>query len=205
MKKPVRLLLVDDHPFFTEGVANVLKSNSGYTVVGAVDNGLEVLKAIETLEPDVVILDINLPSVNGIELFAQIKQFRPAVKVMMLSMYMPGSIRFDPFREGVDAYVIKNSGKDVLLEALETLSAGDRFMDPAIQPANDHSADSFVQSLRLSSREKEILRLLKLGFTNRQIAAELYISELTVKTHRKNIMAKLDVRNLAELINRSPM
>ena len=202
MNEPIRILIADDHPFFSEGVINALRSYPRYTVVKNVTNAAEALVAIAEANPHIAILDINMPGQNGIDLFKELKSSWPLLKVMILSMYMPSDIKLQPEKEGIEAYVLKNSGTDVLVTALDELAAGRTFYDPNIQLQNNHSADGFTQILKLSSREKEILQMIKSGDSTRDIAATLFISELTVKTHRKNMMAKLDAKNVAELIRK---
>lgn len=203
MNEPIRILIADDHHFFAEGVVNALRPYTQYTVVASVTNGSEALAAIPLYQPDIAILDVNMPGQNGIELMQTIKSKWPGIKIMILSMYMPSDIKLQPEKEGIEAYVLKNSGTEILLTALGELALGQTFYDPNIQLQNHHSADGFSQTLKLSSREKEILQMIKNGDSTKDIAATLFISELTVKTHRKNIMAKMDAKNVAELIRRS--
>lgn len=203
MNEPIRILIADDHPFFAEGVINALRPFTQYTVVASVTNSAEAMYSIPVSIPDIAILDINMPGQNGIDLMHSIKSKWPHIKIMILSMYMPSAIKLLPEKEGIDAYVLKNSGTEVLLAALEELALGHTFYDPHIQLQNNHSADGFTQTLKLSSREKEILQMIKNGDSTKDIATALFISELTVKTHRKNIMAKMDSKNVADLIRKS--
>ena len=203
MNEPIRILIADDHPFFSEGVINALRPFNQYTIVASVINGAEALAAIHLYLPDIAILDINMPGQNGIELISAIKKKWPGIKIMVLSMYMPSDIKLQPEKEGIDAYVLKNSGTETLLAALAELALGHTFYDPNIESQNHHSTDGFSQTLKLSSREKEILQMIKNGDSTKDIATTLFISELTVKTHRKNIMAKMGAKNVAELIRRT--
>jgi DNA-binding NarL/FixJ family response regulator len=202
MKSTTRIIIVDDHPFFSDGIINALQPYQQYQVAGAFHHGHDVLPQVKNLCPDIIILDINLPGITGLELLTPLKKDFPQLKIMLLSMYMPSDVQLGPDNELIDAYVLKNSGTETLLAALQELTAGKRFFDPTIKNNNHHSQDKFSQQLKLSSREKDIIRLLKEGLTNREVAAKLFISELTVKTHRKNIMAKLGVRNLAALLKK---
>jgi DNA-binding NarL/FixJ family response regulator len=202
MKQTFRILLVDDHPFFSEGLINALRTYPEYIVVAAIQNGNEVVSAVKQHEPDILILDLNLPGIDGVALFPKLKKEFPALKIMILSMYMPADIRMQPEKEPIDAYVVKNSGTDVLITALHELASGNRYFDPIIKDGNHHSGDSFSRKLKLSSRETEILQLLKDGYSNKEISQKLFLSELTVKTHRKNIMAKMDAKNIADLLRK---
>ena len=201
-KNTIRLLLVDDHPFFSEGLKNALALYPEYLIVGTVQHGNNVLSSIKELKPDVLILDINLPGKTGVELLPQIKKEFPAVKIMILTMYMPADIRINPEKELIDAYVLKNSGTETMLAALEEICTGGKYSDPIIKTNNHHSQDDFSRKLKLSSREIEILQLLREGYSNKEIAQKLFLSELTVKTHRKNIMAKMDARNIADFLRK---
>ncbi len=202
MKQTFRILLVDDHPFFSEGLINALRPYPEYIVVAAIENGKDVVAAIKQHEPHILILDLNLPGINGVQLFPQLKKDFPALKILVLSMYMPADIRMQPEKESIDGYVVKNSGTDTLITALDELSKGNRYFDPIIKNSNHHSGDDFSRKLKLSSREIEILQLLKEGYSNKEIAQKLFLSELTVKTHRKNIMAKMDAKNIADLLRK---
>lgn len=202
MKPTNRILLVDDHPFFSEGLINALRPHPEYIVVCSVQTGDAVMNAVRLNEPDILILDINLPGINGLDLVPLLKQKYPLLKIMLLSMYMPADIRLDPEKQPIDAYVLKNSGTDILLAALEQITVGERFFDPNIQSTNHHANDNFSRKLKLSSRELEILQLLKDGYSNKEISQKLFLSELTVKTHRKNIMTKMGARNIADLLRK---
>jgi DNA-binding NarL/FixJ family response regulator len=201
-KNTIRLLLVDDHPFFSEGLKNALAPYPEYFIAGTVQHGDQVMYSIKELKPDVLILDINLPGKTGVELFPQIKKEFPAVKIMILTMYMPVDIRINPEKELIDAYVLKNSGTETMLAALEEICTGGKYSDPIINTKNHHSQDDFSRKLKLSSRELQILQLLREGYSNKEISQKLFLSELTVKTHRKNIMAKMDAKNIADLLRK---
>jgi DNA-binding NarL/FixJ family response regulator len=203
MKEMIRILIADDHPFFTDGVSNSLQSSSHYKIIATIHDSDKVLPAVKEHRPDIVLLDVNMPGKDGIELCKDIKRETKGVKVVLLTMYMPSDIQLNPEEEMVDGYVLKNSGSDILSKALDDVSIGLRYFDPNIKSLNHHSSDNFTNRLKLSSREKEILRLLTAGLSNKEIAAQLFLSEMTIKTHRKNIMSKLDAHNLADLLQKS--
>jgi DNA-binding NarL/FixJ family response regulator len=203
MKKNIRILIADDHPFFTDGVKNSLHSSPQFEIIMTVHEGDSVAAAVKNHHPDIVLLDVNMPGKDGIEICKEIKKQSPVVKVILLTMYMPSDIQLNPEDEMVDGYVLKNSGSDILIKALDDVSNGLRYWDPNIKSLNHHSSDNFTNRLKLSTREKEILQLLTGGLSNKEIAARLYLSEMTIKTHRKNIMGKLDAHNLADLLQKS--
>ena len=203
MKQTLPILVVDDHPFFTDGVKNSLQSSSRYEIIESIHNSDLVIPAIIKYNPDIILLDVNMPGKDGIELCKEIKKSWPSIKVILLTMYMPSDIQLDTEDELVDGFVLKNSGSNILLNALNDVSIGIRYFDPNIKMQNHHSTDNFTNRLKLSSREKEILQLLTAGLSNKEIATKLFLSEMTIKTHRKNIMSKLDAHNLADLLQKS--
>ena len=203
MKRDIRILIADDHPFFTDGVINALRNYPHYSIVATPHHGNQVMAATKDNYPDIILLDVNLPGKDGLALFKEIKQEWPDIKVLLLTMYMPSDIQLHPEESLIDGYILKNSGSDILLFALDEVSSGRRFFDPNIKGNNLHSQDNFTNHLKLSSREKEILQLLIAGLSNKEIATRLFLSELTIKTHRKNIMSKMDAHNLADLLRKS--
>ncbi len=205
MSEIIRILIADDHPFFSDGVINALLPYKQYQVVSTVTNAADVITAIPQAQPQILILDINMPGQNGIDLIGRIRSMWPQIKILVLSMYMPSDINLQPEKAGIDAYVIKNSGTEILLIALAEICKGNKYFDPDIQRQNHHSADGFSKVLKLSSREKEILQMIKDGHSTNDIATALYISVLTVKTHRKNIMNKMEVKNVAGLIKKTSL
>ncbi len=205
MSQPFRILIADDHPFFSDGVINALMPHKQYEVVGSVTNAADVITSIPQLQPQILILDINMPGQNGLELIGRLRSGWPQIKILVLSMYMPSDINLQPEKAGIDGYVLKNSGTETLLTALGEICDGGKYFDPNIQRQNNHSEDGFSRVLKLSSREKEILQMIKDGNNTNDIAVALFISVLTVKTHRKNIMAKMDVKNVAALIKKTSM
>jgi len=202
MKENIRLIIADDHPLFTEGVINALRHHPQFAVVSTPQDGEKVIAAIAENSPDLLLLDINLPGRDGISLAKDIRKKWPAVKIILLTMYMPADIQLQTDASFFNGYVLKNSGTGVLVTALEEVLKGNRFLDPNIQTWNRHSQDHFTNHLKLSTREKEILQLLIGGQSNKQIAETLFLSELTIKTHRKNIMSKLGAHNLADLLKK---
>lgn len=202
MKLPIKLLLADDHPMFLEGVRNALQKFEHLHIVAECTDGNAVEAFLRRQPVDVAVLDVNMPGKSGLELARLIHQTYPHVKIVFLTMYHPAALAaetlYSPYSQG---YVLKNSGSHVLCEAVEAAYAGKMYMDPKLKEVIQLPDLDFLPSaVKLSSREKEIIKLILQGRGNREMAAELFISELTIKTHRKNIYTKLDVRNVAELI-----
>jgi DNA-binding NarL/FixJ family response regulator len=204
MKQLIKVLLADDHPMFLEGVRNALQKFAHIEVVAECTDGLAVEKYIRDHFVDVVVLDVNMPGKNGVELSKLIRKEYPHIKVVFLTMYHPGALPPEnPVASFMHGYVLKNSGSLALCEAIETAFSGKTYLDPKLQdilqiPATDY----FPSAIKLSSREKEIIKLVMQGKGNRDIAGELFLSELTIKTHRKNIYQKLEVNNVAGLIQK---
>jgi DNA-binding NarL/FixJ family response regulator len=203
MKQRIKVLLADDHPMFLDGVRNALSTFEDIELVALCTDGDIVLDAISKEPVDVAVLDINMPSHNGIALAKIIRKEYTHIKVVFLTMYHPSTLR----NEGVNAYalgyVLKNSGSQVLYEAIQSAFNGQRYTDPKLKddlPGEMHEV--FHEAIKLSRREKEIIKLVVEGKGSKEIADALFLSELTIKTHRKNINRKLGVNNVAALMVR---
>ncbi len=206
----IRILIADDHPIFIDGIKSLLEGVPGFNVVGEANNGLEVLTEIQKCWPDIILLDIKMPEMDGIEAMRIIKEKHPAIKVIMLTMHDEGRMIKELLEIGARGYILKNIGRDDLIKAIETVSGGKPYLDPAVQekmiasisnPAEDYSSnesDELVDSI--TQREMEILQLIAVGMTSSEIAEKLFISKNTVETHRKNLLAKLKVKNTAALL-----
>ncbi|MBI5440060.1 MAG: response regulator transcription factor [Deltaproteobacteria bacterium] len=204
---PTRVLLADDHGIVRKGVRALLESAPEMSVIAEAADGKEAVRLAEELEPDVVIIDVAMPLLNGIEAAARITKTRPATHVIVLSMHSDESYLARALTAGAKGYLVKESAEEVLLEAVETVSRGRPFFSPEIskflveeylrQRAQRGLRDSFDL---LTDREKEVLQLLALGRTNKEVAALLDLSVYTVETHRTNLMKKLDLHNTAELV-----
>ncbi len=200
MKKSIKIFIAEDHPFFTKGVSNVLDNFNQFSVVGTTELASEIISNLKSLSPHILILDVNLSGHNSLDLIPEIKMRVPKIKILILSMYLPSDISINNVKKDIDGYVLKNSGTEILVNALTKISLNLKYWDPNINVENHHSKDSFAKKLKLSARELEILALLKEGITNKQISEKLFLSEFTVKTHRKNIMSKMEVNNIVDLL-----
>lgn len=204
MAKP-RVLLVDDHALFRDGIASLLRAG-GLEVVGQAGDGLEALKQTRTLHPDLILMDVQMPGMSGVDAAKAIKSESPDVKVVMLTVSDDEQDLFQAIKNGADGYILKNTPGDDFSELLSRLFLG----EPAISrglagkilgelrqsrsPAHrEHSV-----SEQLTDREMEVLRLLAEGNTNKSIAAEIHLSESTINYHIQNILAKLHLRNRTE-------
>jgi DNA-binding NarL/FixJ family response regulator len=202
MKKPIKIFIAEDHPFYAKGVSNVLDNFNQFSIVGITGLASEIISNLKLLSPQILILDVNLSGYNSFNLIPDIKIAAPKIKILILSMYLPSDINMNEVKKEIDGYVLKNSGTEILVNALTEVSLNLKYWDPNIKTENHHSKDNFAQKLKLSARELEILALLKEGLTNKQISEKLFLSEFTVKTHRKNMMNKMEASNIVELLNK---
>lgn len=195
--KPINILIADDHQIVIDGLKLLLETNENFQVVGEVNNGLGVIDFLKNDQPDIVILDINMPHMDGISCAKQVKLDYPQVKVILLTMYAQKSFIEEIIKIGIDGCLLKdNSGKE-LAEAIDRVHSGRSYYD---QIQLFSSKDEEIKHYKLSSREIEIIRALADGKSSSEIASELFISLHTVKTHRKNILRKLSLHNSADLI-----
>lgn len=203
----MRILLADDHGIVRRGMRALLDSEEGLEVVGEAANGREALKWIETLRPDLAILDVAMPMLNGIEVTAQAMKSFPDLKVIILSMYADEAYVVRALTAGARGYLLKEATEEDLLPAVRAVAAGRSYFSPAI--SSILLAD-YVRHLKqrgledsydvLSDREKEVLQLLAEGRSNKETATVLNLSLSTVETHRLKLMQKLGLHNTAEIV-----
>jgi len=201
----VRIILADDHAVLRDGVRMVLESQAGFKVVGTADNGADAVELASDLQPDIAVLDVAMPNMNGLEATREIKERCPTTAVVILSMYDNEEYLREALRAGASAYVLKRAAAKELVSAIQTVRQGQSYLDPALTRTLisdyvrqvervDEAPDS------LTDRELEVLKLVAEGFTNRQIALKLTISIKTVQTHRANLMDKLNLHDRTELV-----
>ncbi len=198
----IRVLIADDHQMFIDGLKSLLERESGIEITGSANNGTQALECIEAQKPDVVLLDINMPEMNGINTTALIRKKYPAVKVLILTMYKTKGFINGLTRTGAAGYILKNTSHSELMEAIRTVAAGGTFFSKEVaETLSDKKPRFEVHSdASLSKREIEIIREIAKGLTTKQIAEKLFISYYTIETHRKNILSKLQLTNTAEVI-----
>lgn len=192
------ILIADDHPIVAGGIEAILNTADHLNVIGIVDNGQKVLDRVAQTPVDLVLLDINMPVMNGIECTRRLKEQYPEIKVIVITMYNRKQFIRELFEVGADGCILKsNTGKE-LLTALERVISGKTYFDQL----NDFiDAPKEFKEFRLSEREIEIIELIAEGATSKEISNRLFISEHTVKTHRKNIFQKTQVSDSDQLIN----
>lgn len=203
----VTVILADDHPVVRSGIKSLIKDNERVEIVYEASNGQEALDGVASLRPDILITDISMPILSGIEVASAISEKYPETKVLILSMHMEPEYILKGFEAGVMGYLLKDSDQAELYEAIETISEGRKYLTKNVSKV---LAQSMVRGKKsgepdksLTSRELDILKRLVDGMRNKEIATTLSISVRTVDTHRTNIMRKLKVNNTAELVKKA--
>jgi len=202
MTKP-RLLIADDHKIFGEGLKRLLKED--FDIAGVVADGRELVAASEKLRPDVIVADISMPMLNGIEAVIQIKKVHPEIKIVFLTMHPDAAYAVSAFKAGASGYVLKHSAPDELVTAIREALKGRTYATPLIAGKLLHSYQSGAHSgtdaaLSLTSRQREVLQLLAEGRSAKEIAAILNISTKTVEYHKYRMMEDLGINTAAELV-----
>ncbi len=193
-----KIFIVDDHYMIIEGIRSLLQFQNGIEWMGHAMNATSCMAFLEQQEPDVILMDINLPDTSGIDLCLEVKTKYPDIQIVGLSSFNQHSFIQKMLDNGASGYVLKNATLEELLDAIETVNRGKIFLS--------HEAELTVQKNENSNipvitrREKEVLLLIAEGMTNNEIASKLFISATTVDTHRKNLLAKFEVKNTASLI-----
>ena len=205
MSKKIRLLIADDHTIVRSGVRLLLEAEPDIEVVGEAIDGFEALALAEQLQPDVILMDIGMPGMDGLEATRQIKARWPHISVLVLTMHRQDEYFFEMLKAGASGYVLKGAETGDLLNAVRVVSGGEIFLHPTltqrlVQDYLARSGDDPATTSPLSPREKEILRLLAEGYSNAAIAEQLVISPSTVHTHRSNIMTKLGLNSRHDLV-----
>lgn len=209
MKNSIKVLIVDDHEVVRDGLKNIITSIGNISVIGEAEDGDSAIKAYASLKPDLVIMDISMPGMNGIDATKFIKEKDPDAKILILTMHDNQEYLNQIIRSGAKGFVLKNTDKDELLEAVKTVASGENFfskdiskliIDNYIKSAKETEKNDGFKETPLTKREIEILKLIASGYSNQEIANILYISYNTVDTHRKNIMHKLTIKNTAGLV-----
>jgi DNA-binding NarL/FixJ family response regulator len=202
---PVRVLVVDDHALFRHGLVSVLHAATDVEVVGEARDGMEAIEQAAALEPDVVLMDVRMPSVNGIEAARRIRVAQPTVRVLMLTESEDDEDLFAAVRAGATGYLLKEVAIDEIADAIRSVASGQALVSPSMTTKLLSEFNAMSRRLveehdgrRLTDRELEVLRLIARGMSNKDIGAELVISENTVRNHVRNILEKLQVRSRVE-------
>ena len=204
--KRTTIVLADDHRIVRQGLRALLASEADFEVVGEADDGREALELVKRLTPDVLVLDLMMPGLNGLEVARQLPRQSPGVRVVVLSMHDDEGFVLEALANGVSGYVLKDSNSSDLVHAVREVAAGRRYLSP---PLSDRAIEAYQQRAKvgamdkhetLTTREREVLQLSAEGHTNSEIAARLGISTRTAETHRSRVMHKLGLHTQSDLI-----
>lgn len=201
----IRVVLADDHPVLRQGLRGLLEREGDLSVVGEAGDGREALDRVAQVRPDVLVLDLMMPGLGGLEVVRQVRAHHPSTLVVVLSMYANESYVVEAFRAGAGGYVLKKATSADLVRAIRAVAGGDRYLSP---PLTELAIEDYLARSRpasdpydlLTTREREVLHLGAEGLTNPQIAQQLSVSPRTVEMHRANLMRKLGLQNQSELV-----
>ena len=205
--RKIRIVLADDHKLMRSGLRVLLEQQQDFAVVGEASDGREAVSLVSSQKPDVLVMDIGMPNLNGIEAAAQITQNHPEISIVMLSMHSDESYVLRALKAGAKGYLLKDSAETDLIRAVHSVAEGKSFFSPAVSKV---LLDDYVRKLKrsgtedpydlLTPREREVLQLVAEGKSNKDVAQLLNLSVYTVETHRSNIMEKLNLHGVPELI-----
>jgi DNA-binding NarL/FixJ family response regulator len=211
--KKTRIIIADDHGVVRSGLRLLLQSSPDFTVVAEAEDGEDAVALVDRHKPDVVIMDISMPKLNGIEATGIMKQNNPDLKIIILTVHEDEEYVYQMLRAGASGYVLKSAGKKEIFAAIESALSGERFFSPGIskliiegfikRDKEQLQAQEQIQThskQQLTKREIEVLQYIAQGFTNRKIAEALFLSIRTINTHRTNLMQKLDIHDTARLV-----
>jgi DNA-binding NarL/FixJ family response regulator len=201
----IRLVLADDHLVVREGLRALLEAEPDFEVVGQTGNGSEVAALVDDVQPDVLVLDLMMPGIGGLDVIREITRRRPGTRIVVLSMHANEAYVLEALSHGAGAYVLKQSEAGELVRALREVAAGRRYLSP---PLSDRALEAYLRQSEsgvperatLTPREREVLQLVAEGHTSPEIAERLFISPRTVETHRSNLMRKLGLRTPADVV-----
>lgn len=202
----ITIAMAEDHQMLIDGVTSFFEYNDDIKIVGTVNNGLDLIELVHKKQPKIVITDIRMPKMDGIEATQHIKKAYPQIKVLAMTMFDQHEAIKQMIDAGATGYILKNSGIKMLSKAIKEVVAGNTFFDPNVafnfinEYVNHNVTVGEDEVVLLSSREKEILSLVGAGLSSKQIADELFIAKSTVDTHRKNMIRKLNLKGSSELI-----
>jgi len=206
MNQKVRIVVAEDHTILREGLRSLLCSNPGFDVVAEAEDGREAIKCVAKFKPDLILTDLSMPKLNGMEAIKEIKRESPNTKILVLTVHRAEEYILATFRAGADGYILKDSTHAELVMAVKKVISGKHYISPEI---SEKVIDGYLEGKKtmrartswemLTQREREILKLIAEGYKNKEIAEDLCISVKTVEKHRANLMEKLDLHNIQAL------
>lgn len=206
MSNKYKVFIVEDHQLFREGLKSMLNSRGDIEITGEAEDGLDAVRKIRQIEPELVLLDLSIPKISGISVTKEIKRDLPQTKILALTIHESDQYVLEAFDAGVDGYCIKDASRQELMVAIDSVLQGKSYISPGI---SDQVIDGYLNGRKtlkeesnwdtVTQREREVLKLLAEGFANKEIATFLHISVKTVEKHRSNLISKLDLHNVAQL------
>jgi two-component system response regulator NreC len=203
----INIFLADDHHIVRKGIKAILGSEVDFQIVGEAGDGIETVRLVEELKPDILILDLMMGGINGLEVTRQLTKKTPHTGIVVLSMHSNEAYVLEALRSGAKAYILKDNTTEDLVHAIREVAAGRRYLS---SPLSDRAITAYTQKTdtvsaqdpyqQLTTREREVLQMASQGASNAEIAARLFISPRTIETHRANLMHKLGIRSQAELV-----
>lgn len=201
----IAIVIADDHQMFIDGIKSLLQNREDITVAGEALNGKDLMEILHRVKADIVLMDINMPGMDGVEATRQIRKQHLDVKVLALTMYNTREFVSSLLAAGASGYILKNTGKEELLAAIHALKNGETYFSEAVtrrimESMQGKKATVFDGVVELTAREKEVLKMIAQEFTSQEIADRLFLSINTIETHRKNLLSKLNLKNTAGLV-----
>jgi DNA-binding NarL/FixJ family response regulator len=206
MKKQYRIVIAEDHTILREGLKSLLRADPDFDIVGEAEDGRDAIRCVQTLSPDLVLMDLSMPRMGGLDALKEIKKQNPEAKIVILTVHKTEEYVLTTLQAGADGYVLKDATKTELVMAIKNVLNGKRYLSPGI---SEKVIEGYLEGRKdiktssawdtLTQREREILKLIAEGYKNKEIADYLFISLKTVEKHRANLMRKLDLHNAAAL------
>jgi DNA-binding NarL/FixJ family response regulator len=204
MKEPIKIIITDDHQLVIDGLKALLKESKDVKILADARNGQDLIKHLRLIRPDVILMDIDMPVVNGIEATKRIKGLYPDIKIIALTMHGEKGMIKTMMQAGADGYLLKSCDEDELCMAIKKVHSGQKYFSSEVADNllsnNLEGQEASSRKVPLTAREEDILKLVSQGLSNKEIGEKLFISHRTVDTHRTNLMNKLDIHNVAGLI-----
>jgi two-component system, NarL family, response regulator NreC len=204
----ISIFLADDHQIVRKGIKAILSAESDFQVIGEAGDGIETVKLVDDLKPDILILDLMMGGINGLEVTRQLAKKNPKVGIVVLSMHSNEAYVLEALRSGAMAYILKDNTTEDLVHAIREVASGRRYLS---SPLSDRAITAYTQKEgannehdpyeQLTTREREVLQMSAQGFSNTDIASKLFVSPRTIETHRANLMHKLGIRTQADLLH----